>query len=75
MKKSTKSEMREWEVQNALRTLQNAKEIESNTSLYNDVKKYAKKQAEELMKLGGAISSPKKRSLKKSSSKKTLKRK
>ena len=77
MKKSTKAEMREWEVQSAMATLQRAQEIRKDSKLMSDVKKEAKKQAERLMTLGGSMSSPKKRTLSKSTStnKRKLKRK
>lgn len=57
MKKPSKSEMRKWEVESALSTLQRAEEIRKNTSLMRDVKKAAKSQADSLMKLGGAVTS------------------
>lgn len=75
MKKPSKTEMRKWEVESALSTLQRAEEIKKNTSLMRDVRKAAKSQADSLMKLGGAVT--KKRTLSKKSApkKRTLKRK
>lgn len=79
MKKPSKSEMRKWEVESALSTLQRAEEIKKNTSLMRDVKKAAKSQADSLMKLGGAVTSKKtisrKSPAKKTTTKKTLRRK
>jgi hypothetical protein len=76
MKKSTKAEMREWEVQSAMATLQRAQEIRKDSKLMADVKKEAKKQAERLMTLGESTSSPKKRTLSRSTrTKRKLKRK
>lgn len=77
MKKSTKAEMREWEVQSAMATLQRAQEIRKDSKLMSDVKKEAKKQAQRLMTLGESTSSPKKRTLSRSTStnKRKLKRK
>ena len=57
MKKPTKTEMRKWEVESTLSTLQRAEEIKKNASLMRDVKKAAKSQADKLMKLGGAVTS------------------
>jgi len=57
MKKPSKTEMRKWEVESALSTLQRAEEIKKNASLMRDVKKAAKSQADKLMKLGGAVTS------------------
>lgn len=57
MKKPSKTEMRKWEVESALATLQRAEEIKKNASLMRDVKKAAKSQADKLMKLGGAVTS------------------
>jgi len=67
MKNPTKSEMRKWEVESAMSTLQRAEEIKKNASLLRDVKSAAKKQAAQLMKLGGPV--------KKTVAKKTIKRK
>jgi hypothetical protein len=67
MKNPTKSEMRKWEVESAMSTLQRAEEIKKNASLMRDVKSAAKKQAAQLMKLGGPV--------KKTVAKKTIKRK
>ena len=57
MKKPSKTEMRKWEVESALSTLQRAEEIKKNASLMRDVKKAAKSQEDQLMKLGGAVTS------------------
>ena len=48
MKNPTKSEMRKWEVESAMSTLQRAEEIKKNASLMRDVKSAAKKQAANL---------------------------
>ncbi len=55
MKKPNKSEMRKWEVESAMSTLQRAEEIRKDASLMRDVKSAAKKQAAQLMKLGGPV--------------------
>lgn len=57
MKKPSTREMRKWEVESALSTLQRAEEIKKNASLMRDVRKAAKSQADNLMKLGGAVTS------------------
>jgi hypothetical protein len=75
MKKPSKTEMRKWEVESALSTLQRAEEIKKNASLMRDVRKAAKSQADSLMKLGGAVTSKKTITRKSPSKKRTLKRK
>ena len=42
-----KSEMRKWEVESAMNTLQRAKEIQNDTKLMSDVKNMASKKAKE----------------------------
>lgn len=54
MKMDKKME-RKWEVESAMSTLQRAEEIKKNAVLMRDVKKEAKTQAAQLMKLGGAV--------------------
>lgn len=79
MKKPSKTEMRKWEVESALSTLQRAEEIKKNASLMRDVKKAAKSQADSLMKLGGAVTSKRtvtrKSPARKTTTKRTLRRK
>lgn len=79
MKKPSKTEMRKWEVESALSTLQRAEEIKKDTSLMRDVKKAAKSQADSLMKLGGAVTSKiavtRKSPARKTTTKRTLRRK
>jgi hypothetical protein len=75
MKKPSKTEMRKWEVESALSTLQRAEEIKNNASLMKDVRKAAKSQADSLMKLGGAVTGKKTLTRKSPSKKRTLKRK
>jgi hypothetical protein len=42
-----KSEMRKWEVESAMNTLQRAKEIQNDAKLMSDVKNMASKKAKE----------------------------
>ena len=42
-----KAEMRKWEVESAMSTLQRASEIQKNAKLMNDVKKLAAEKAKE----------------------------
>ena len=76
--KPSKSEMRKWEVESALATLQRAQEIQKNSSLMRDVRKAAKSQADSLMKLGGPVTRKKtltRKSPAKTTTKRTLRRK
>ena len=68
----TKSEMRKWEVESALCTLQKAEEIKKNSKLMSDVKKAADAEVKKLQSLTGSIAPKKTLSRPK---KKTLKRK
>ena len=43
----SKAEMRKWEVESAMSTLQRAAEIQKNAKLMNDVKKMAAEKAKE----------------------------
>tara|TARA_R110001606_G_scaffold358537_1_gene510165 strand:- start:361 stop:585 length:225 start_codon:yes stop_codon:yes gene_type:complete len=65
-----KKEMREFEVQSAMNTLQRAQEIQRDSKLMGDVKKAAMAEVKKLQSLAGSTSS--KKTL---SKKKTLKRK
>ena len=73
MAKINKKEMRKWEVESAMNTLQRAAEIQNNTSLMRDVKKFASAEAKKLQTLasGGSV----KRKIKKPKAKRTIKRK
>lgn len=75
--KPSKSEMRKWEVESAMSTLQRAEEIKKDKSLMTAVQKEAKKQAQNLMKLGGAVkpAAPKRKTIKRAPAKRTIKRK
>jgi hypothetical protein len=42
-----KAEMRKWEIESAMSTLQRAADIQKNTKLMNDVKKMAAEKAKE----------------------------
>jgi hypothetical protein len=42
-----KADMRKWEIESAMSTLQRASEIQKNTKLMNDVKKMAAEKAKE----------------------------
>jgi hypothetical protein len=42
-----KAEMRKWEIESAMHTLQRASEIQKNAKLMNDVKKLAAEKAKE----------------------------
>ena len=44
---STKNEMRKWEIESAMSTLQRASDIQKNTKLMADVKKLAAEKAKE----------------------------
>ena len=44
---SNKAEMRKWEIESAMSTLQRASEIQKNAKLMNDVKKLAAEKAKE----------------------------
>jgi hypothetical protein len=44
---SSKSDMRKWEVESAMNTLQRAKEIQNDKKLMNDVKKMASQKVKE----------------------------
>ena len=54
MKRDKKME-KQWEVESAMSTLQRAEDIKKNAALMRDVKKAAKIQAAQLMKLGGSV--------------------
>ena len=43
----SKADMRKWEIESAMSTLQRASEIQKNTKLMNDVKKMAAEKAKE----------------------------
>ena len=43
----SKADMRKWEIESAMSTLQRASEIQKNTKLMNDVKKLAAEKAKE----------------------------
>jgi RPA family protein len=55
MKVDKKMEKR-WEIESAMSTLQRAEDIKKNPTLMRDVRKAAKTQAAQLMKLGGPVS-------------------
>jgi hypothetical protein len=44
---SSKADMRKWEIESAMSTLQRASEIQKNAKLMNDVKKMAAEKAKE----------------------------
>ena len=47
---------KKWEIESAMSTLQRAEDIKKNATLMRDVRKAAKTQAAQLMKLGGPVS-------------------
>jgi len=67
-----KKEMREFEVQSAMSTLQRAQEIQKNSKLMADVRKAAMAEVKKLQTIAGKSSATPKKTLPR---KKTLKRK
>lgn len=51
----SKSEMKKWEIESAMSTLQRAVEIQKNSKLMADVKKMASKKVKELNNVMGKI--------------------
>ena len=72
MTKINKKEMRKWEVEGAMNTLQRAAEIQNNNSLMRDIKKLASAEAKKLQTLasGGSV----KKTIKRKKAKRTLKK-
>jgi len=68
----TKKDMREFEVQSAMSTLQRAQEIQKDAKLMKEVRSMASKEAQKYQALAGGTSSKPKKTLPR---KKTLKRK
>lgn len=67
----TKKDMREFEVQSAMSTLQRAQEIQKDAKLMKEVRSMASKEAQKFQALAGRSAAPKKTLPRK----KTLKRK